>query len=399
MRIGVIATMKRGLEQFVFREMVLLQERGYSIKLLPTKCGPGLYMPRSEWETVAWSPLQVCLSQPYLFLTAPALYLRLLFEALRYGALTDFALAFYFSKHMEDVDVIYSEFGDHKLFVGYFCKRILGKPLAVIIHAYELYQNPNPRMFARALAACDQIITVTNFNRDYLRDHFGIPPERVAIVRSSLDMREYKPQEKFAVLIVGFFVERKGHDILFKAVKQLRNPNIEIWVVGGDGAEQEGVDVKQMAKSLEVESQVAFFGKLSGNALNSVYRTCDVFCLPCRTQRNGVAEGFPLVLIEAMAFGKPVITTRHVGIPEVIREMIVEENDVDGLAAAIQATYEKRELRERLGRQNRKIAEEVFSQDNVATTGALLHRIAFPHHDNTSDDDSIPSEVAISRGA
>ena len=81
-----------------------------------------------------------------------------------------------------------------------------------------------------------------------------------------------------------------------------------------------------------MQSQVAFFGKLSGTALRAVYHAADVFCLPSRHDSDGCAEGFPTVLIEAMACGKPVVTTRHVEIPRIVEQILVDENDVDGLA-------------------------------------------------------------------
>lgn len=81
------------------------------------------------------------------------------------------------------------------------------------------------------------------------------------------------------------------------------------------------------------------------------------------------------MLIEAMAFGKPVITTRHVEIPRIIPEIIVEENDVTGLANAIEQAYQSSALRQRLGEQNRKIAESVFSSNNAGKTAALLRNL------------------------
>ena len=376
MHIGVIASMKRGLELFVYRELLAFSGEGHRISLFPTKLAPGLYNARPEWKLHAWHPLKVLLAQPAAFLGAPLRYLALLREALATRALVDFLLAWFWAPQLAEVDVIYATFGDHKLYVGYFAKQILGKPLAVTIHAYELYENPNPRLFTRALAACDQIITVTEYNRELLAEEFGVDPQAVQVVRIHVDTERYRPQEKFVVLIVAFFAERKGHETLFRAIQQLNRPEIEVWVVGDEGPESETVDVPGLARELGVDSQVAFFGRLGGTALEAVYHACDVFCLPSRTDSHGVAEGFPTVLAEAMAFGKPVITTRHVEIPRVVPRILVDENDVDGLAQAILTLYQDPALRREMGAENRRIAEQLFSTRNPAKTARLLQNLA-----------------------
>ncbi|KAA3604045.1 MAG: glycosyltransferase [Candidatus Scalindua sp. AMX11] len=374
LKIGIIASMKNGLEHFIYREIVYLARYGASISLFSTKFNLGLYNAHEEWALHKWNPIYVILMQPYFFIKSPVKYLKILWEALLYKSFIDFAIAFYFSDKMKQLDIIYSTFGDRKFFIGYFCKQILNKPLVVTIHAYELYQNPNPLLFKHALSSCNQIITVSDFNREYISKHFNIEPSQIEVIRYSVDIDEYKPKKKFTILIVGFFVKRKGHDILFKAVKQLNNDDFEIWVVGGDGSER-SVNVKQMVLDLGIEQQVAFFGKLSGTALKALYRTCNVFCLPCRVDDSGVAEGFPNVLIEAMACGKPVITTRHVEIPRIIPEILVNENDVEGLAQAISQVYNSESLCRRLGKQNRQIAIDTFSPRNTVRTMNVLTRL------------------------
>ena len=195
---------------------------------------------------------------------------------------------------------------------------------------------------------------------------------------------DYRPAGKFVVLIVASFVERKGHEVLFEAVKQLGQEDIEVWVVGDEGAESSTIDVRGLATEIGVDSNVAFFGKLGGNALKAVYRVCDVFCLPCREDGNGLSEGFPTVLAEAMAFGKPVITTRHVEIPRIVPKVLVEENDVQGLAQAIQRLYRSETLRRTLGDQNRKIAENRFSTRNALQSARILQDLADEKNDDAA---------------
>ncbi|MEZ6152013.1 MAG: glycosyltransferase family 4 protein, partial [Pirellulaceae bacterium] len=124
-----------------------------------------------------------------------------------------------------------------------------------------------------------------------------------------------------------------------------------------------------------LELQVAFFGPLSGTALKAVYHACDVFCLPCHFEKDGLGEGFPVVLIEAMACGKPVISTRHVEIPNVIKRLLVDEKDVDGLARALLQVYESAELRGELSIESRQTAIDYFSATNVDQTAAIFQRV------------------------
>lgn len=373
--IGAVASLKRGFEHFVYRELCLLERQGASIAVFPTKHQSGLYNPHENWQYYRWKTWFVLMGQLWYFLKRPRKYSSVLWESWQHGAVKEFFLAAYFSERMNEVDLIYATFGDRKLFVGYFCKRLLQKPLAVMIHAYELYDNPNDRMFLRALQGCDQIITVTEYNREQLRDRFDIPSERVEVVRLSIDLQEYRPREKFVILIVAFFAERKGHRILLEALQKMNRDDVEVWVVGDSGAEMESVDVQGMVREMGLESQVAFFGKLGGTALKALYHACDVFCLPCHFDRTGDGEGFPTVLIEAMACGKPVVTSRHVEIPRIVEQYVVDEFDVDGVANALEELYGSVQLREASGERNRELAEQHFSTRNLQRTAAIFARL------------------------
>ena len=375
LHIGVFASLKRGFEHFIYRELTILEQNGAEISVYPTKVGAGLYGPRPTWNYHPWNALTVALANLITAVTRPGKYFPLLLEAMRLSALVDFALAVNFSRQLSGVNVLYATFGDRKFFVAYFCKRLTGLPLVCTIHAYEIYQNPNPRMFAHALPFADQVITVSKYNFQQLKDRYGVEGNDLELIRCCIDTQEYRPEEKFKILIVGFFAERKGHEVLFQAIRQLGRDDFEVWVVGGPGAETESIDVRALCAQYGLESQVAFFGPLSGTALKAVYHACDVFCLPCHFEKDGLGEGFPVVLIEAMACGKPVISTRHVEIPNVIQRVLVDEKDVKGLAQALLQVYHSPQLRAELSQESRQTAIDYFSATNVDQTAAIFQKV------------------------
>jgi glycosyltransferase involved in cell wall biosynthesis len=98
-----------------------------------------------------------------------------------------------------------------------------------------------------------------------------------------------------------------------------------------------------------------------------------------------------------MAFGKPVITTRHVEVPRVVPEILVDENDAEGLAAAIRKVQGSLPLRQRLGAQNRQLAEDVFSSGNARKTARILRNLATsPSSAHRRDEGGIVGTAAAS---
>lgn len=374
MKIALITSMKYGLTQFILRDIEALIKRGHQVKLFTLRNMRGLYNPLPEWEVVSLSAWHIMLSMLTFLIRKPRMFVHLLKTALRTRSLIDLIIAINFVNYMHDMDVIYAYFGDHKLFTGYYCKRISGIPLVVTIRAYELYRNPNPKMFAEALAYCDRIVTIGEYNKGFLIKQFGVPASQIDVVRQIIDLDAYKYEPKIKVLIVGFFAEKKGHDVLFKALKELKRDDIELWVVGDMAPDRNNVDCRRLARELGVESQIAFFGAQRDNALRALYRECDIFCLPSHTDRYGDKEGFPNVIAEAMAFQKPVITTGHAGIPEVVDAILVDENNVEQLAEALGQVCDSAALRRELGARNRAVAERLFSPANIDRLEEIMKR-------------------------
>lgn len=367
MRVGYIATMKRGLPTFVYRELEELTYKGAAVAIFTTKYAPGLYMPKPEWPLVRLRPLLVALRQPWHLLRTPRRYVQLLSLARQTRSLVDFMIGCDYAAKMRrlGVSAIHCVEGLHALAIGYYCHQLTNLPLSVTIHADALYMGGDWPITRRALHACRFVTTVCEFNRRKLIDEFGLLPKRVHVVRLFVDPQAFRPDPALKVLIVGQWSKRKGHETLLRALKALERDDVRVWVTGEGtwGSVGDYEDVRGLAHELGVADRVTFFGSVSESVLRVLYQTCDVFCLPSR--KYVVNEGLPVSLMEAMACAKPVISTRHAGIPELVPEILVEENDVAGIARALTYLADHPQARQEMGLRNRQIVEREYSVANV----------------------------------
>lgn len=365
----IISMVKRGVPAFTWREIDILRSNGFDIGIFPLTYLPGPYMPKDDWPVFRLSKSKLLAAQVRCALARPVKYYSLLRTAMRTRSTREFAAAMQFARDMATwgAEHIHCHFGDSKLYTGYYCAEWLNLPITVTVHAYEIHRNPNPAMLKLAIARCDKVVVQSEFNKGHVARNFGIPEEKIALIRAHGDMSQNADENTIRILMVGEFREKKGHQILLSAVKKLGRKNLAVWLVG------EGpLDVRAMARELGVEGQTLFLGMVGKDLLNILYDSCDMFVLPSRTANDGDMEGIPAVLMEAMSHAKPVISTRHAGIPELVEEILVEENDVDGVAEAISRLADDPDLRSRLGKRNLEIVRTRFSDSTVYELGELF---------------------------
>jgi len=202
--------------------------------------------------------------------------------------------------------------------------------------------------------------------------NLGVPNQKVFQANiSSLDFSNFKSIDlsqklnignSFVVLYVGRIIEQKGLDVLIKAFSKIEKQWSEVYLlVCGDG------DFRAYCESIVKNTQtrhVIFAGWQEKNIAASFYKTADVFVLPSRIvpgEEN--AEGWGLVINEAMSMGKPVITTDAVGASEdLVRNgvngYIVKNGNVEELYLALRKIVEDPILLETMGKNSRKIFEE-----------------------------------------
>jgi glycosyltransferase involved in cell wall biosynthesis len=177
----------------------------------------------------------------------------------------------------------------------------------------------------------------------------------------------YRPKiGPLRVLTVGRLVPGKGHAVLLEALADLRDRGIEtIATFVGNGPEREPLE--RLADELRLD--VRFAGAVGQDELGAYYLDAQIFCLPT------FAEGLGVVLIEAMGHGLPVVSTRVMGVPEVVDEgetgLLVLPGRADELADAI-ARLEAPAERQRMALAARERAGTHFRLDRQ---GAEVERI------------------------
>jgi rhamnosyl/mannosyltransferase len=174
-----------------------------------------------------------------------------------------------------------------------------------------------------------------------------------------------------AIFAVGRHVYYKGFDVLIDAMREI---DAVLWI-GGDGPLT--ADFERRAAEAGIADRVVFTGRLTDEALAAHYAACDVFAMPS-TDRS---EAFGIVQLEAMHFGRPVLSTRlgtgveFVNLDEVTG-LLVPPRDAHALALAIRRLLADDALRERLGRAGRaRVAAEFGVDRMVAQTLDVYRRV------------------------
>lgn len=245
------------------------------------------------------------------------------------------------------------------------------------------YKSPYEQMFrevayglidANVMRNVDHVIAVSSSLRDDVVSRWGIPIEKITVVPSGVDTDIFCPatpevsyiKAKYHIdsrycLFVGQLRSRKGVDYLLRAFSNQGDKRIRCVVVG-DGPERR--KLFEMAEDLGLGDRVIFTGAVPFEDLLKLYSEAEFFILPT------LAEGLPLVILEAFASGLPVISTNVGGIPEIVEDghngFIVPPRDVVALSECIKVLAENQKLRKKMGETARGKAVERFAWRAVA---------------------------------
>ena len=375
-KVAYITSGKIGIHRFTYNELIELKKNGVDFTLCLTQLKPGSWMPLDNWQVLVASRQKAILAFVLEYIKKNKLIVSLVREANRNNVISYLFIAMsMYSKLKKDkaITSLHCQMGDNKLYIGYFLKRLLNLPLTVTVHAHELYQRKvydNNAEIRRLFSYCDKVITISEFNKSILSDSF-ISQDKVELMHLFPDIDyKHKVKDKIKILVVANWAEKKGYDILLQAIKKIQRNDFVLWVVGGSYFSNNSIDLEKKVKDYDVENKVELLGRQGGVVLDIIFSACDIFCLPSYTEyyddgKPAEREGIPVALMEAMAWGKPVIATKHAGNPELVEQILVEERNVDQLKEAILFLLDSPDKWIEMGEKNKKIIEEKYNKKNV----------------------------------
>jgi len=266
-----------------------------------------------------------------------------------------------------DVELIHTHFATMGSIAGRLSK-MLRLPYTLTAHAFDIYQNPDVAELHKVIEGAKSVITISEYNKNYLNDEIDIK-NRIDVIRCGIDLDKFnskiklKTGDRIKMLTVARLVEKKGIEYLIKAIPMVikEMPDSELIIVGSGPLNDY---IHKLVHDLGVGDYVQFRGDASDSELMRCYEDADMFILPCIIVENGDRDGIPVVMMEAMAMGLPVVSTDVSGIPELVESgvsgMLVPPKDEKAIADAIIKICKDGELRVGMGKEGRKIIERKF---------------------------------------
>lgn len=385
---------------FTYREVMALRRRGVTVRTIATwrpdqdalaaeaqpLIGETFYIFPAAWPQLAALHLR------YLF-TRPAAYLSTLARVLifnregpaeRLRLLGQFGYAVRAAAEAERcrADHLHADFALNAATVAWIAARLTGRPFSFTAHAADIFVNPI--LLREKLAEAAFVVPISEYNRRYLAD-LSADPEvaaRLHVIHCGLDLRQFTPDpgrgpnQPPVILAVGRLIEKKGLRYLVEACRHLaqRGQGFECRIIG-QGPEEAAL--RRLAADHALSDRVRLLGALPQEQVREQLRQADVFALPSVVGRDRDQDGIPVVLMEAMAMGVPVVSTRLSGITELVQDgvngLLVAPNDAPALADAIQRLLHDPALARHFSRHGRATVEREFDIEVSAERLAVLY--------------------------
>ncbi len=276
---------------------------------------------------------------------------------------------------------LHVHFGNEAAAVGVLVKALSGAGLSLTIHGPDEFDDVPGQHLRAKISAADGVVCISQFGRSQLM-RLAAPAHwaKLQLCRLGVDPARFTPRAgardagPVRLLCVGRLTPAKGQLLLLQACAELQRQALPFALtLVGDGPDR--ACLEQAVHRHGLQQQVRFAGPLNQSEVQAELAHADAFVLP------SLAEGIPVVLMEAMASGVPCVTCPVNGIPELIEHgvngLLATPGDVQALTVQLRRVVEDASLRRRLAVQGRTKVEQHFQLDrNVARLADILR--AFP---------------------
>lgn len=284
------------------------------------------------------------------------LFINLTKFGFNYNLVVGFRSIFWFS--ILDVSLfskesnIHAQFATQASLVSLLIKKYYNNEpyFSFTFHAYDIFFKNN--WFSLLVNSCHRAFSISNFNIDYVHNKYGFSDNvvlsRLGVFREINKKENKNNSEVFTLGLMSWFVEKKGIDYLLSAFKRLKEEgfnNIKL-VLAGDGPFKE--KYLTFIKENNLSETVEYIGKINSLEKDKFYNSLDTFILPSIKLEND-QDGIPVVLMEAIAYSLPIISTNVSGIPEICinnyNGKLIEEREVKAIYESILELYRSKAKR------------------------------------------------------
>lgn len=265
-----------------------------------------------------------------------------------------------------DPDLIHAHWATYPSTAAWALGRMLDKPFGFTCHAHDIFTER--QLLARKLDEAALAVTISRYNVDWLRTHVcDAGANNLRVVHCGVDLSQVPwnadGRSSNRILAVGRLDPIKGFDTLVAALALLKQRGVDFScrLVGSGPLD---AALREQARRAGVEGRIEFAGAHPQDTVRAWMDEAALFVLPSQVAPDGNRDGIPVALMEAMASGSTVVSTRVSGIPELVESeacgLLVEPGDAVALADAMQRLLADPGLRRRLATAARERIEHEF---------------------------------------
>jgi colanic acid/amylovoran biosynthesis glycosyltransferase len=285
------------------------------------------------------------------------------------------------------IDHVHCHFATHPALAGFVIHRLVDIPYSFTAHGSDIHLDRH--MLCEKVAEASFVVAISETNREVIERECGARhAASIKVIHCGVDTTLFRPphaplldgrSDALRIVSVGTLHEVKGQRHLIEACALIRDEGVEFSCrLIGNGPDE--ADLRRLVARHALDGHISFLGVLSRDEVVAQLVRADVLVAASVPSSDGRREGIPVVLMEAMSCGLPVVASRLSGIPELVRDgrsgILVTPGNATEIAAALRRLAKDPDLRRRLGTGARRTVERAFDLEANAAELIKLFRTA-----------------------